>query len=67
MEVFNHVSSLFGVFTIKSCSFLQLWDLASGQVTKTLEGHEECVKCVTFSPNGSQLASASDDETIKVI
>ena len=48
-----------------------IWDLASGQVTKTLEGHEAAVNCVTFSPDGSQLASCSgnlrsSDNSIKV-
>ena len=52
---------------IKSCSFIQVWDLASGQVTQTLEGHEGFVKCITSSPDGSQLASASDDGTVRVI
>ena len=47
--------------------FLQIWDLASGQITKTLEGHEEAVNCVEISPDGSQLASASDDRTVRVI
>ena len=44
-----------------------IWDLASGQVTKTLEGHDEPMTTVTFSPDGSQLASGSWDKTVKVI
>ena len=44
-----------------------IWDLVSGQITKTLEGHEGAVNGVTFSPDCSQLASASDDKTVKVI
>ena len=46
---------------------MQLWDVASGQVTQTLERHDDEVNCVTFSPDGSQLASASNDKTVKVI
>ena len=46
---------------------MQVWDLAAGQITQTLEGHKEWVSRVTFSPDGSQLASASGDKTVKVI
>ena len=44
------------MLTIKFCSFLQLWNVASGQITKTLEGHWAGVNCVTFSPDGSLIA-----------
>ena len=44
-----------------------IWDSASCQITNTLTGHKDDVKCVTFSPDGSQLASASSDKTVKVI
>ena len=43
-----------------------IWDSAFCQITNTLTGHKDDVKCVTFSPDGSQLASASDDKTIMV-
>ncbi|MEH2048127.1 nSTAND1 domain-containing NTPase, partial [Nostoc sp.] len=32
----------------------------------TLEGHSSAVRSVAYSPNGHQLASASDDNTIKI-
>ena len=44
-----------------------IWDLASGQITKTLTGHKKMVTSVTFSPDGSQLASGSWDNTAMVI
>ena len=32
----------------------------------TMEGHDEPVKCVVFSPDGTRLASASCDGTVKI-
>jgi WD40 repeat protein len=33
---------------------------------QTLEGHSDSVNAVTFSPDGKQLASVSDDETVRL-
>ena len=44
-----------------------IWDLAAGQITKTLTGHKRGVTSVTFSPDGSQLASGTYDSTAMVI
>ena len=40
----------------------QTWDAA----LQTLEGHTSWVKAVQFSPDGSKLASASRDRTVRV-
>ncbi len=40
--------------------------LAQNKVLTTNFGHADCVNCVVFSPNGKILASASNDETIKL-
>ena len=43
-----------------------LWNVATGELRKTLEGHTDNVQHVAFSPTGLILASASDDGTIQL-
>merc|ERR1712096_243208 len=49
-----------------SLSNIQLWEVASGSLRKTLSGHSDIVFSVTYSPDGTTLASASDDGSIKL-
>ncbi|OCK76436.1 WD40 repeat-like protein, partial [Lepidopterella palustris CBS 459.81] len=44
----------------------RLWDAATGTLQQTLEGHSDWVSAVAFSPDGSQLASASHDTTVRL-
>jgi WD40 repeat protein len=43
-----------------------VWDANTGTALQTLEGHTSSVTAVQFSPDGSKLASASDDGTVRV-
>jgi WD40 repeat protein len=46
-------------------SVVQVWNKATGDV-QTLRGHLKVVRGVAFSPDGSFIASASQDGTAKI-
>jgi len=43
---------------------IRLWDVATGQLSKTLEGHAAEVRSVVFSSDGALIASASQDHNV---
>ncbi|CAJ1054778.1 apoptotic protease-activating factor 1 isoform X1 [Xyrichtys novacula] len=45
---------------------VELWDLESNKKMADCSGHLSWVHCVEFSPDGSQLLSCSDDQTIRL-
>ena len=42
------------------------WNTTTGDHIATLEGHSNSVNSVSFSPNGSLLASGSNDRTVRL-
>jgi WD40 repeat protein len=47
-------------------SAIRLWDAATGQQAKMLQGHTNGVLCVAYAPDGKTLASASADGTVRL-
>lgn len=45
---------------------LKLWDVASGRLIRTLEGHSDMVYSVAVSADGTRLVSGSKDGTVKL-
>jgi WD40 repeat protein len=45
---------------------IKVWDLATGEELKRLQGHENIINALAVSPDGRHIASGSDDKTIKL-
>jgi WD40 repeat protein/transcriptional regulator with XRE-family HTH domain len=44
----------------------RVWDIASGEVLVSLDGHTDMINMVAYSADGDRLATASDDGAAKV-
>lgn len=47
-------------------STIRVWNSATGQLLREIQGHEGWVRTLAFSPNGRMLASGSTDATIRL-
>ncbi|MCL1475093.1 WD40 repeat domain-containing protein, partial [Argonema antarcticum] len=45
---------------------INIWNLATGNLIRTLSGHSGYVYSVAISPDGQTLVSGSNDKTIKI-
>jgi WD40 repeat protein len=45
---------------------IKLWDVTTGHLVRTLQGHTGDIRSLVFSPDGRLLASGSNDRTIKL-
>ena len=45
---------------------IELWDIATGQNTDTLEGHVAEISSLAYSPDGNILVSTSWDDTVRL-
>lgn len=52
--------------TGSSDKLIKLWDIETGSLINTFQGHENSVLSLDFSPDGKSLASGSSDWTIRV-
>ena len=43
-----------------------MWDLAGNQIGEPFQGHDDWIRTVAVSPDGKQIISGSDDQTIRI-
>lgn len=41
-----------------------IWDMRSGSVVQSFEGHQSDVNSVKFHPSGDAISTGSDDSTV---
>ena len=45
---------------------IRLWDVQTGAFERTLEGSQDTINSLTYSPCGLQIASGGDDQRVRV-
>ena len=51
-------------FVMPEHSPIRVWDVASGELVRTLEGHSQPIRALALHPDGRHLLSASQDRTL---
>jgi WD40 repeat protein len=46
--------------------WIEIWDVSTGEILFTLEGHEFQLNMAKWSPDGNKIVSASSDETLRI-
>ena len=54
------------IATTATDGVIKLWDISTGRILRTLDGHTSKVNALSFSNDGKLLVSGSYDKTIKV-
>merc|ERR1719265_496910 len=54
------------IVSAHSCNTLKIWDVESGSLLQTLEGHKRAVKSCCFSSDNRFVVSGSFDKTLKI-
>lgn len=50
---------------LQSCDKMAfIWDMRSGSVVQSFEGHQSDVNSVKFHPSGDAISTGSDDSTV---
>ena len=63
----DEVSGIRWGFIENGVENIDIWDSATGEVLRTLEGQTDWVKSVAISPCGKYVISGSRDDTVKVV
>lgn len=45
---------------------IKIWDVRKGKCKKTLQGHNNTIRTITYSPDGNFIASGSEDKDIRI-
>ena len=55
-----------GETDLRGFEWRYLWNLCRGEQLAALSGHEKTVTCTAFSPDGTRLATSSQDGTVRI-